>query len=53
MCDDEPCEHRWKLVRDWIGDKNVVNGTQHFKYLRCTRCGEETEDLDLYEDDRC
>lgn len=45
------CDHKRKLVHDWIGDQNVINGTQHFSYLECTVCGETDEDTSKHEPD--
>ena len=38
------CNHKWEVVHDWIGDQNVVNGTQHFSYWLCRKCDEQTEE---------
>lgn len=47
----QECDHKWKIVHDWIGDQNVINGTQHFSYLECTACGETDEDTSKHEPD--
>lgn len=40
-----PCEHKWKWERDWIGDPNVINGTQDISGWVCEKCGStECED---------
>ncbi len=41
---EKVCNHKWKLVTDWIGDQTVINGTQSFTYLECKKCGDMTED---------
>lgn len=38
------CDHRYVLIRDWIGDPNVIHGTQDVSYAECRLCG-ETADL--------
>jgi hypothetical protein len=47
---DAPCDHKWEVVHDWIGDQNVVNGTQSFTYWRCKKCDDHT---DQQPDDWC
>ncbi len=38
---DDPSRiaHDWRWVKDWIGDKNVPNGTYDCSRWECTRCG--------------
>ena len=55
--DDGACEcsthtHRWRFVRDWIGDPNVINGTQDVSFWECD-CGDTTNrQPDGWEDPR-
>lgn len=37
----DDCTHVWRYVRDWIGDPDVINGTQQCDFLRCELCDEE------------
>ena len=49
----KPCGHQWRYVKDWMGDPNVINGTQNCSFYRCERCGEEvTRCPEDYEDPR-
>lgn len=34
-------DHRWKVIKAWYGDPNVVNGTADCSFRRCRECGEE------------
>ena len=34
-------DHNWEAKTGWIGDANVVNGTQDFPYWVCTKCKAE------------
>jgi succinate dehydrogenase/fumarate reductase-like Fe-S protein len=36
--------HRWDRIKDWIGDRNVINGTMSFYVWKCKRCGDESEE---------
>ncbi len=47
------CDHKWKLIRGWIGDANVINGTQTLVYFECQACGHtQDETPDGWEDPR-
>ena len=37
------CAHKWIVVNDWIGDPNVIGGTQDCSFWRCELCDDETE----------
>ena len=37
--------HKWKRVKDWLGDPNVINGVHVFTYWHCDICGEDTDEL--------
>lgn len=48
-----PCSHSWKLIRDWYGSTDVINGTMDCSYWRCRRCDAEvSEQPDDWEDPR-
>jgi hypothetical protein len=46
------CNHKWELIHDWIGDQNVINGTQHFSYWLCKKCDAQSEEPPEGCDDR-
>ena len=47
------CDHKWKRIRDSVGDANVVNGLQHFTYFECQICWHtQDETPDGWEDPR-
>ena len=46
------CEHEWKVVHDWIGDSDVVNGTCDISYLKCIHCEEVDYDTQTEEYER-
>lgn len=47
----KPCGHQWHYVKDFMGDPNVINGTQNYSFYRCELCGEEvTQRPDDYQD---
>ena len=39
--DCEKRGHKWKFVKDWYGDPNVINGTADCSYWECKKCGLE------------
>lgn len=39
-------DHDWKVISDWYGDPDVINGTQTFYIKRCRQCGKEVDATD-------
>lgn len=42
-----PCDHKWKLIKnDFFGDRNVPGGVMRIApYLRCVKCDEVEHDV--------
>ena len=47
---EEPCMpgrvHDYRVVKDWFGDPNVINGTYGWTEVRCRHCCHVLEDAD-------
>jgi len=49
LCPDCLEFHAKKFVRDWVGDRNVVDGIQDCSAFHCVGCGDECEDWECDE----